>query len=82
MTTSTVVSDVASADRSCRREYAMLTYRLDVIATDVADVVRSAGGWLYDRVGAGWEVNVLVLPRPTRGHYKFSACECWIWRRD
>ncbi len=41
-----------------------LQYRLDVVATDVADVVRSAGGWLYDRVAAGWEVNVLLPPTP------------------
>jgi hypothetical protein len=40
-----------------------LRYRLDVVALDIADVVRSAGGWLYHRVAAGWEVNVLI-PAP------------------
>jgi hypothetical protein len=35
-------------------------YRLDVVATDVADVVRFAGGWLFDRSMAGWDVTVLV----------------------
>jgi len=29
-------------------------YRLDVVAADVADVVRFAGGWLFDRAMAGW----------------------------
>jgi hypothetical protein len=37
-------------------------YRLDVIASSPADVVSSIGGWLCDRVRAGWDVNVL-LPR-------------------
>jgi hypothetical protein len=35
-------------------------YRLDVVAADVADVVRFAGGWLFDRAMAGWDVTVLV----------------------
>ncbi|WP_163755244.1 hypothetical protein [Mycobacterium botniense] len=39
-----------------------LKYRLDVIGCRVTDVVRSIGGWLYDRAMAGWEVNVM-LPR-------------------
>jgi hypothetical protein len=38
-------------------------YHLDVVASSPADVVCSAGGWLYDRVRAGWQVNVL-LPQP------------------
>ena len=37
-----------------------MRYRLDVVAPSVADVVRCAGGWLYDRVMAGWDVTVLV----------------------
>lgn len=40
----------------------VLRHRLDVIAVDTGDVVHTAGGWLYDRVMAGWQVNVL-LPR-------------------
>jgi len=43
-----------SADDECLR------YRLDVVAASAADVVRSAGGWLYDRMMAGWEVTVLL----------------------
>ena len=35
-------------------------YRLDVVAADVADVVRFAGGWLFDRTMAGWDVTVLL----------------------
>lgn len=38
----------------------VIRYRLDVVASDVADVVFSVGGWLFDRVMAGWDVNVLV----------------------
>jgi hypothetical protein len=38
-----------------------LRYRLDVVAATAVDVVQSAGGWLYDRMMAGWEVTV-VLP--------------------
>jgi hypothetical protein len=35
-------------------------YQLDVTACDVTDVVRHAGGWLYDRAMSGWDVSVLV----------------------
>jgi hypothetical protein len=35
-------------------------YQLDVTASDVVDVVRSAGGWLFDRSMAGWDVTVVV----------------------
>lgn len=62
MTTS--ISDVVPANRSRRCGDTPLRYRLDVIGSDVADVVRSAGGWLYDRAAAGWEVNVLVSAAP------------------
>jgi hypothetical protein len=37
-----------------------MRYRLDVVATDVVDVVRFAGGWLFDRAMAGWDVTVLL----------------------
>jgi hypothetical protein len=43
-------------------------YRLDVIASSVNDVVLSAGGWLFHRAMAGWDVNLLIAepcdPRP------------------
>ena len=41
-----------------------MRYRLDVVAADVADVVRFAGGWLFDRSMAGWDVTVLVADHP------------------
>lgn len=42
-------------------------YRLDVVAQNVVDVVESAGGWLFDRAMAGWDVRVLVAePGDTR----------------
>jgi hypothetical protein len=37
---------------------------VDVVAADVADVVRFAGGWLFDRTMAGWDVTVLVADHP------------------
>ena len=41
-------------------------YRLDVIASSVDDVVRSAGGWLFDRAMAGWQINLhLHLAEPS-----------------
>jgi hypothetical protein len=41
-----------------------MRYRLDVVAASVADVVRFAGGWLFDRAMAGWDVSVLVADHP------------------
>lgn len=38
----------------------LLAYDLAVIAADVDSVVRAAGGWLCDRVRAGWRVSVLT----------------------
>lgn len=37
-----------------------MRYRLDVVAANAADAVRFAGGWMYDRVMAGWDVTVLL----------------------
>jgi hypothetical protein len=42
------------------RDSGTVKYRLDVVASSAADVVGSIGGWLYDRVRAGWDVNVLL----------------------
>jgi hypothetical protein len=41
-----------------------MRYRLDVVASTVADVVRFAGGWLFDRAMAGWDVTVLLTDHP------------------
>ncbi|MCV7154726.1 hypothetical protein [Mycolicibacterium pyrenivorans] len=38
----------------------LLGYDVTVIAADVGGVVAAAGGWLCDRVRAGWQVTVLV----------------------
>lgn len=38
----------------------MTRYELDVIGVDAADLVRSAGGWLFDRAMAGWDVRVTL----------------------
>ena len=46
--------------RSARTDGEYLRYRLDVVAASAADAVHSAGGWLYDRAMAGWEVTVLL----------------------
>jgi hypothetical protein len=35
-------------------------YRLEVIASSAADLVQSAGGWLFDHAIAGWDVSVGV----------------------
>jgi hypothetical protein len=37
-----------------------MRYRLDVVASGVLDVVGFAGGWLFDRAMAGWDVTVLL----------------------
>ncbi len=41
-----------------------MRYRLDVVAASVVDVVMFAGGWLFDRALAGWEVTVLLTDHP------------------
>ncbi len=41
----------------------VLRHEMTVVSANVADVVASAGGWLYDRRMAGWQVNVLVAER-------------------
>lgn len=55
--------DRAGSTRTPRAEGDCLRYRLDVIAVSAVDVVQSAGGWLYDRVMAGWQVTVLLPHR-------------------
>ena len=49
-----------TAARATRADGERLRYRLDVVAASAPDVVQSAGGWLYDRVMAGWAVTVLL----------------------
>jgi hypothetical protein len=54
------ISHNSRAARAARADGECLRYRLDVVAASAADVVQSAGGWLCDRVMAGWEVTALV----------------------
>lgn len=37
-----------------------LRYRLNIVAPSVVDVVKHAGGWVFDQVTAGWDVLVIV----------------------
>jgi hypothetical protein len=43
-------------------------YRLDVLCSDIADVVQSIGGWLFDQAMAGRQIGVIIGagqdPRP------------------
>ncbi|ORW84539.1 hypothetical protein AWB92_02470 [Mycobacterium sp. IEC1808] len=56
----TIRSRRVSAARATRGDAECLGYRLDVVAASASDVVQSAGGWLYDRVMAGWQVTALL----------------------
>lgn len=58
----TTVMGVQSFSRAEPRGAAAeaLAYRLDVHGVDVDDVVKWAGGWLYDRAAAGWDVRVTL----------------------
>lgn len=42
----------------------LMRYAMDVVATSVVEVVSCAGGWLYDRATAGWDVTVLLAAQP------------------
>jgi hypothetical protein len=54
---STAVRPSVGVRRSASK---LRSYELAVIAIDVGDVVRSAGGWMCDRVRAGWRVTALI----------------------
>lgn len=41
-----------------------MRYRFDLVGRSVLDVVMAAGGWLYDRATAGWDVTVMILDAP------------------
>lgn len=47
-----------------RTEELDIRYRLDIFASSVVDVVTFVGGWLFDRVMAGWDVTVIVAEFP------------------
>ena len=52
-----------SVARARARASTVMQHEMTVVGSGVADVVASAGGWLYDRRAAGWKVNVLVADR-------------------
>jgi hypothetical protein len=60
MVTGTIGLSESGRVRDACSEGGCLRYRLDVVAANAVDVVQSAGGWLYDRVTAGWAVTVLL----------------------
>jgi hypothetical protein len=43
-----------------------IKYRLDVVAASVVDAVEFAGGLLFDRAMAGWDVTVIVADQSDR----------------
>ena len=47
-----------TSSRRARRD--IDRYRLQVVAPSVADAVMSAGGLIFDRAMAGWDVTVVV----------------------
>ncbi|MFD0364723.1 hypothetical protein ACFQZZ_25050 [Nocardia sp. GCM10030253] len=62
---------MASVDATIEHvENRELRYRLAILGPNPLAVVQNAGGWLFDRVMAGWEVWVAVAecddPRPVR----------------
>ena len=69
-----------AAIRTARTDGECLRYRLDVMAASAVDVAQAAGGWLYDRVMAGWEVTVLL---PQSCDYPAAAdprgAAQWTW---
>ncbi|WP_019925230.1 hypothetical protein [Nocardia sp. BMG111209] len=65
------LSRVVPIDRSiAQARERSLRYRVAVIACDTSELVNSAGGWIFDRSLAGWDVTVLAAdpadPLPLR----------------
>lgn len=63
--------------RASRAGGECLRYRLDVVAATAADVVQSAGGWLYDRVMAGWEVTALLTHECDARPLRILGVQAW-----
>jgi hypothetical protein len=54
-------------DQGLRVRRAAITYtryQLSVVASDAVELIASAGGWMYDRMRAGWDVSVAVAESP------------------
>lgn len=64
LTPTSNISDYQEGDlaRRIHADGEGLRYRLDVVGVNAADIVQAAGGWLYNRVMAGWEVTALLPP--------------------
>ena len=58
-TTDPGVQSVGEVDHT-RANGLDIRYRLDVVAPSALEVVTHAGGWLFDRVMAGWDVTVFI----------------------
>ncbi|SEH85421.1 hypothetical protein SAMN04489835_4914 [Mycolicibacterium rutilum] len=58
MATRSSTDDVVLTDGD--RDGRVNRHQLTVLAADLADVVGLAGGWLFDRACAGWDVTVRV----------------------
>nr|WP_234712969.1 hypothetical protein [Mycolicibacterium komanii]CRL77233.1 hypothetical protein CPGR_04741 [Mycolicibacterium komanii] len=64
MATRPFTDDVASADGARAADDPVNQHQLSILATNLADLVGRAGGWLFDRARAGWDVNVWVEDCP------------------
>jgi hypothetical protein len=60
MATRLSTDDIVSADSAQAADGPVKHHRLTVLAASLAEVVGLAGGWLFDRARAGWDVNVRV----------------------
>lgn len=60
----TIENSGAGAPVRLRSRHRDIGYRVVVLCEGVADVVRAAGGWLFDRGLAGCEVSVLLADHP------------------
>ncbi|WP_326547189.1 hypothetical protein QGN32_02980 [Mycolicibacterium sp. ND9-15] len=60
MATRLSTDDIVSADCAQAAVGPLKHHRLTILAAGLADVVGLAGGWLFDRARAGWDVNVRV----------------------
>lgn len=60
MATRPSTDDFLSADGVRAADGPTSRHQLTVLAASMADVVEQAGGWIFDRARAGWDVSVRV----------------------
>lgn len=60
MATRLSTDDAVLADEAPTADDPVKPHQLTILAANLPDVVGLAGGWLFDRARAGWDVNVLV----------------------